>query len=296
MKSRNKKLIVIVGPTASGKTDLAKKLVKKFNGEVISADSRQIYHHMDIGTGKDKSFFQYMIDVREPNEDFSVAEYQQEVYKIIADISSRGKIPFLVGGTGLYINAIIYGYQFPKENKSLRLELEKKTTKQIFQQLKKYDSLSAEKNKNNRRRLIRALEVYLLIGRPLSEYKKKKPDFEYLMLGIDLPREELYKKIDQRVDSRIKEGMIEEVEKLLKMGISHERLQRFGLEYRHLSNYLQNPTPENWKLEISNLKFKTHAFARRQITWFRKNKEIHWIKPLFSDCRQAEKLIQNFLV
>ncbi|OGD66060.1 tRNA (adenosine(37)-N6)-dimethylallyltransferase MiaA [Candidatus Berkelbacteria bacterium RIFCSPHIGHO2_12_FULL_36_9] len=290
-KKTNRKVVVLVGLTASGKTDLAKKLIEKFNGEVISDDSRQIYRGMDLGTGKDKSFFQHMIDVRDPNDDFSVAEYQSEVYKIIKNIFSRGKTPFIVGGTGLYINAVIYGYQIPKQDKDLRMKLEKKTTEQIFEQLKKVDPVSAKKNKSNRRRLIRALESYLVNLRPLSEYKNIKPNFDYLMLGIDLPRQELYQKIDTRVDSRLKEGMIEEVECLLQKGISYDRMQRFGLEYRHLSNYLQNPTPENLKSEIKGLKFKIHAYARRQLTWFRKNKEIHWIR----NYKQANEIIRQFL-
>jgi tRNA dimethylallyltransferase len=287
----SKKIIVIVGPTACGKTNLSKILTRKFNGEVISADSRQIYRHMDIGTGKDKAFLQHMIDIRNPNEDYSVAEYQKEVYKIIEDIFNRGKIPFLVGGTGLYINAVLYGYQFPKTDPKIRSIVEKYSTKKLYSELKKYDSLSAEKNKDNHRRLARALECYLCNLRPLSEYEKQKPAFEFLIIGIDLPREELYLKIDERVDKRIKEGMVEEVETLLEMGISHERLQRFGLEYREISDYLQNPTDENLKLKIKNLKFRIHAFARRQLTWFRKNKEIHWIKCQ----KQGEDLISEFI-
>lgn len=286
-----RKIIVILGPTASGKTDLAKKLVDKYNGEVTSADSRQIFKHMDIGTGKDKSFFQHMIDIREPNEEYSVAEYQKEAYKIIDSIFSRGKTPFLVGGSMLYIDAVLEGYQFPKTDTSLRLEIEAMPMREVYNELKKVDLISAKKNKLNRRRLIRALEVYLLNSRSQSEYKKTKPNFEYLIIGIDVPRKELYKRIDDRVDIRIKDGMVEEVENLLKMGVSHERLQSFGLEYRHLSNYLQNPTPENLKSEIINLKYKIHAFARRQLTWWRRNRNINWINSQ----KEAEKLIKNFL-
>ena len=290
-KPINKKLIAIVGATASGKSNLAKKLIKKFNGVAISADSRQIYRYMDIGTGKDKSFFQHMIDIRDPKEDYSVAEYQKEVYKIIDKIFGSGEIPFLVGGTGLYLNAVLYGYQFPKTDPSLRAKIEKLNINELFQELKKYDPVSAEKNKTNHRRLARALESYLVNSRPLSKYKKKKPLFDYLIIGIDIPREELYKKIDERVDDRIKKGMIREVENLLKMGISHERLQRFGLEYREISDYLQNPTDENLKFKIKNLKFRIHAFARRQLTWFRKNKEIVWVDSY----NKAEKLISKYL-
>jgi len=285
----NHKIIVIVGPTASGKTDLARKLIKKFNGEVISADSRQIYRGMDLGTGKDKSFLQHMIDIRNPNDDFSVAEYQSETYKIIDDIISKNKIPFLVGGTGLYINSIIYGYQIPKTDFKLRQKIEKFSDKKIINELKKIDPLSYEKNKNNRRRMIRALEVFLLTKRPLSSYKNIKPNFNFLMLGVNLPRGELYQKIDKRVDNRIKEGMIEEVEALNKSGVSHGRLQQFGLEYKYISEYLQGIT--SLEEMIQKLKFKIHAYARRQITWFRKNKEIIWIKNIF----EAEKQIQRFL-
>lgn len=291
IKMNKCRLVVIAGPTSSGKTSLAKKLIRKYNGEVISADSRQIYRHMDIGTGKDKSFLQHMIDIREPNEKYSLAEYQQEVYKIIDDIFSRGKIPFLVGGTGLYINAIIYGYQIPKTDLNLRKKIEKYSDKRLISELKKNDPLSLEKNKNNRRRLVRALEVYLLTSRPLSEYKNKKPNFSYLLLGINLSRKKLYKRIDQQVEKRIKDGMIIEVKKLLEMGLNHHKMENFGLEYRAISEYLQNPTNENWKSKIENLKFKTHDFARRQLTWLRKNKEIVWVK----NNKDANKAISDFL-
>jgi len=301
--NQTRKIIVIAGPTASGKTDLAKTLSNKFNGEVISADSRQIYRGMDIGTGKDKTFFQHMIDIRDPNEDFSVAEFQKETYKIIDNIFSRGRIPFLVGGSGLYINAVIYGYQFPKTDPHLRSKIESLSADELIEKLKKFDPASAEKNINNHRRLARALESYLYNSRPLSEYKKEKPNFQYLMLGIDIPREELYARIDRRVDSRIKEGMIEEIDKLLKSGVSYERLHRFGLEYRFVSEYLQQVNSQKYfanhhepivnclKQEmIQKLKFKIHDFARRQLTWFRRNKEINWIQ----NDNQAEKLIHQF--
>jgi len=297
----NNKIVVIVGPTASGKSDLAKHLIKKFNGEAISADSRQIYRHMDIGTGKDKTFTQHMIDIREPFEDYSVAEYQKEVYQLIDEIINHEKVPFIVGGTGLYINAVIYGYQFPKTNLKLRTKIEKLGTNELYNRLKKYDPISAEKNKDNHRRLVRAMESYLYNRRPLSKYRKKKPDLEYLMLGIDIPRKELYERIDKRVDARIKEGMIEEVKKLLETGISHNRLQRFGLEYRYISEFLQKANSQKpmtnsstIKFEmIQKLKYKIHAFARRQFTWFRKNREIIWIKSESDAVKPIRKFLQN---
>ena len=294
-----RKLIAIIGPTASGKTDFSKILSKEFNGEVISVDSRQVYRNMDIGTGKDKTFFQHMIDIRDPNEDYSVAEYQKETYRIIDEVFSRNKTPFLVGGTGLYINAVLYGYQFPKTDSKLRTKIEILNINELIQELKKYDPISAEKNKSNHRRLARALESYLYNSRPLSKYKKKKPNFKYLIVGIDIPRDQLYKKIDKRVDDRINAGMIEEVKNLLKKGVSYERLQRFGLEYRYISEYLSSINnltsgidKEKLKQDmIQKLKYKIHDFARRQLTWFRKNKEIVWINSI----KEAKSLVNSFI-
>lgn len=288
----NRKLVAIVGPTASGKTNLAIFLAQKFGGELISADSRQVYRGMDIGTGKDKSYPQHLIDIRNPQEQYSVAEFQSDAYKIIFDCFKKNKLPILVGGTGLYINAVLRGYEIPKTSLALRDELDKLETQELLNQLKTYDPMSYQKiNHHNRRRILRAIECAIVNRRPLSEYQNKKPNFNYLIISIDLDRKKLYQQIDERVDRRIKAGMIEEVEGLLKSGISHDRLQRFGLEYREISDYLQNPTPENLKLKFKNLKFRIHDFARRQLTWFRKNREIHWVK----NKNQAEKLVRTFL-
>ncbi|MCL5795529.1 MAG: tRNA (adenosine(37)-N6)-dimethylallyltransferase MiaA [Patescibacteria group bacterium] len=301
---KKNKVIAIVGPTASGKTDLAIFLAGKFSGELISADSRQVYRGMDIGTGKDKSYPQHLIDVCDPQDQYSVAEFQKAAYKIIFDCFKKNKLPILVGGTGLYINAVLQGYQIPKTSLALRAELDKLADKDLFTQLKSYDLNSYNKiDHANRRRVLRALECAIVNKRPLSEYKQKKPDFQYLILGIDLPRQKLYDRIDQRVDKRIKQGMIEEVENLMKQGILFERLQRFGLEYRIISDYLVklktvncSPADEAGKLATRNemvekLKFRIHDFARRQLTWFRKNKEINWIK----NKKEAEKLTKSFL-
>lgn len=287
-----RKIIAIVGPTASGKTDLAIFLAKKYDCELISADSRQVFRKMDIGTGKDKSYPQHLIDIRDPMENYSVAEYQSDAYKIIFDIFKKKKIPILVGGTGLYIDAVLKGYEIPKTSLKLREELSHLTNVEILAQLKSYDPASYEKiDHNNRRRILRALESSIVNRRPFSEVQAKKPNFNLLIIGIDLPRKKLYERIDERVDKRLKQGMVEEVEHLLKSGVTYERMQNFGLEYRFISNYLKNPTPENFKLEITNLKFKTHAFARRQLTWFRRNKDIRWVK----NQKEAEQLIRKFL-
>ncbi len=316
------KIIVITGPTASGKTSLAVDLAKIYNGEIICVDSRTIYKGLDIGTAKpyiDKPYknrnlrgcggfgpvyeidgvIHYGLDICDPKVRYSVAEFQQLAYKIIKDIIKRGKIPFLIGGTGFYIDAITKGYKFrvssKSESKKIRKKIEKLSDKEIESRIEKVDPDTLKKYKNNRRRLIRALEVYELHKKPISKYQKQKPPYEFLYLVIDWPRKELYQRIDKWVDQRIKMGMIEEIKGLLKKGISHQRLQELGLEYRYISNYLQNPSFLNLKSEILNLKFKIHAFARRQLTWFRKNKQIHWLKAGRDLKLKAEELISGFL-
>lgn len=289
MTKKINKLIAIVGPTASGKTDLAIFLAKKFNGELISADSRQVYRGMDIGTGKDKSYPQYLIDICDPDTQYSVAQFQKDAYKAIYVIFKKKKIPIMVGGTGLYIDSVLKGYKIPKTSLALREELDKLNSADLLKQLKSYDKASYQKiDHNNRRRILRALEASIVNRRPLSDYKAHQPKFDALTIGIDMPREELYSRIDKRVDERISSGMIEEVQGLLEKGVSHDRLQRYGLEYRFIDNYLQKVFPKEEM--IQKLKFAIHDFARRQLTWFRKNKEINWVK----NCNDASVLVEKF--
>lgn len=312
------KVIVVLGPTSSGKTSLAINLAKKFNGEIICADSRSVYKGLDIGTAKpyiDKpvkksnlvgypSFdpvyeidgvVHYALDIADPKDNYSVAEFQKLSYSLIKNIITRGKIPFLVGGTGLYIDAVTQGFQFPKEDLKIREEVEKLSDKDLINKLKKIDSETLKKYKNNRRRLVRALEVYLVNKKPISAYTKNHPPYEFLYLAIDWPRSELYSRIDKWVDERLKMGLIEEVKKLHNAGLSYDRLEQFGLEYRYISKYLKNPTDDNLKLEICNLKFKIHAFARRQYTWFRRNKEIHWLSSDKNVNNEAKKIVEAYL-
>lgn len=288
-----RKIIVIAGPTASGKTDLAKTLIKKFNGEIISADSRQVYKGLDIGTGKDKSFFQYLIDIREPEEKFTVADFQKEAQKAVEEIYKKGKIPFIVGGTGFYIDSFLKNKRLapPPKNPYLRKELEKQSCEELFEQLKKLDPQTAAIiDKHNKRRLIRALEVCLETGKPFSSFGQESPSqFKVLYLVIDLPRSILYQKIDQRLSKRLQEGMIEEVQNLLKQGVSAQWLKSLGLEYRYITEYLEGKYSKEEMIE--KLKYAIHRFARRQITWFKKNKEAIWIQNI----HQAEKLIKEFL-
>lgn len=335
---KNNKLVAIIGPTASGKTDIAIKLAKQFNGEIVCADSRTIYRGMDIGTAKPFIGYEhkiinsnefgpiyqingvnhYMIDICDPKNVYTVAEFVKLAKSVISNIFLRGKTPFLVGGSGLYIDAILQNFQFPKFDVELRKKLELKSEDELTKELIIVDPISVEKYQKNKRRLIRALEVYLLTGKPISKYNKRKTNFQSLILAIDWTRSELYKRIDDRVDSRIKLGMIEEVENLHTSGLSWDRLESFGLEYRYIAEYLKTKN-EKRKATIKNfhpakigrgkkfntqkdndllkqemiqvLKFKIHAFARRQLTWFRKNKEIVWVKNI----NEAKKNIKDYL-
>ncbi|MFA6526100.1 MAG: tRNA (adenosine(37)-N6)-dimethylallyltransferase MiaA [Candidatus Buchananbacteria bacterium] len=322
MPSSKPKLIVILGPTATGKTKLAVSLARKFKGEIISADSRQVYRGMDIGTGKDLREYglkspsvaskrasgrasggsktasavpYHLIDIIRPQADFNVAKYQKLAYKAIGDVQSRGKLPMLVGGTGLYIDAVIKGYEFMEHGtyniKQIRQKLEKLTLAQLLVKLKKIDSETFDKiDKKNRRRVQRAVEIFYETGKTKSEIDKKSPpDYDILVLGIKYPLEKIYGKIDKRLSGRMKEGMIREVKSLRQQGVSWKKLDGFGLEYRYVSRYLRGQITEAEMLE--QLKNAIHHFAKRQLTWFKRNQDIIWI----SGAIEAEKAIKKFL-
>jgi tRNA dimethylallyltransferase len=314
MKKISKKLIVVLGPTATGKTKLAVFLASKFNGEIISADSRQVFRGMDIGTGKDLADYvvnqgrkkvtipHYLIDVVSPQTEFNVAKYQRLAYQAIEDILSRGKLPILVGGTGLYLDAVIYGYDFvsqptKKELIEVRKKLDKLNLKQLLKKLEKIDPETFKViDRDNRRRVQRALEIYYQTGQRKSELNsKKKPDYESLILGIKFPLEEIYQKISRRLRERIAEGMIKEVKKLHDRGVSWQRLDDFGLEYRYVSRYLRGIITKEEMLE--QLEREIRRFSKRQLTWFKRNKEIIWPagNSLKEKIAQAEKKVKKFI-
>ncbi|OGM89692.1 tRNA (adenosine(37)-N6)-dimethylallyltransferase MiaA [Candidatus Wolfebacteria bacterium RBG_13_41_7] len=320
------KIIVVLGPTASGKSDLAVKIAKKLSArggsEIISADSRQVYKGLDIGSGKVprdktnlwKSDFQnmevglpyiykgivhHLLDVASPKNTFTVSQYQKLAGKAIEEILKRGKIPIICGGTGFYIDALIYDYKLPEvpPQPKLRKELEKKSCEELFKQLKKLD-LRRTKNidKFNKRRLIRALEIVLITQKPIpalfssaSINGSKKFQYNILFIGVKKSQEKLKKIIAKRLKKRLKNGMIEEIEKLHKQGVSWKKLESLGLEYRWLARYLQNKV--NYAEMISLLQKDIEHYAKRQMTWFKKNKNINWIE----NYEQTKKLINNFL-
>ena len=291
------KLIVILGPTATGKTALSIKLAKKFNGEIISADSRQVYKGMDIGTGKVtkkemKGIPHYLLDVASPKRKFTVVQYQKLALEAIRKILKKGKLPFLVGGTGFYIQAVVNGVFFPKikPDWQLRGELEKLSTQKLFNKLKKLDPKRAKTiDKKNRRRLIRALEIVIKSGKPVPPLKKKPPEFKVLMIGIKKSLKEIKKLIKKRLLKRLRRGMITEVKRLRKEGISWKRLEDFGLEYRYIAQYLQGKI--NRKEMMRKIQKESEHYAKRQMTWFKKDKRIFWIK----NYKEAKKIVKNFL-
>lgn len=287
------KVIAIVGATSSGKTSWAKKLALKFSAKIISADSRQIYRGFDIGTGKDKSFRQELIDIINPDQTYSVAEYQRAANALINQYLRMKSLPMLVGGSGLYLDAVLHGYVIPslkKESLKLRTKLEKQSAEKLYQQLEKLDPAAAKKiDKQNKRRIIRALEVSLLSKRPFSSLQKKiKPKFKTLVIGIKTDRETLYSKIDARVEQMIKDGLVEEMRDLLKKYRADlPSLNTIG--YKEIGDYLRGKI--TLREAIAKIKTNTHAYVRRQETWFKRDKNIKWVKT-YDD---AEKLIQKFL-
>jgi tRNA dimethylallyltransferase len=306
-----KKLIVILGPTASGKTEMALKLAKKFNGEIVNADSRQIYREMEIGTGspflqiqnsipstRDKiqnsvnNIPHHLFHIISPDQKFSLAQYKKLALKTIKDIQRRGKLPILVGGTGLYISAIVDNLKIPKAPPSdeIRNKLEKHTKKYLFNKLKKIDSQSAKNiGPDNKRKLIRALEVYEITGKLFSAQQVKgKPLFNILQIGIKTDRAKLYKKIDKRVDKMIKMGLIEETKKLSKK-YSFDLPAMSGIGYFEISAYLSNEM--SLADATQKIKYRTHQYARRQMTWFKRDERIKWV----SNYKEAKNLVKNFL-
>lgn len=306
------RVVVVLGTTASGKTSLAVKFAKKFGGEIISADSTQVYKGMDIGTGKDLNEYQlasgkqqaasvkipyHLIDIVNPNDKFSVADWKIQAESAIRNILKRGKLPIVCGGTALYINALIEGYEFGKKSKApkikkSKLNLNKLPLKRLLSELKKVDPETYEIiDKNNRRRVQRALEIFYESGIKKSDQQiKTPPAYDFFLLGLTFPRPALNARIDKRLLERIeKEGMIKEVKRLHNKGVNWKRLEEFGLEYRFVSRYLRDKI--SCEEMVEQLKNAIHHFAKRQMTWFKRNKDIVWIK----NYSEADKKLRKFI-
>lgn len=299
----NNPLIVLVGPTASGKTSLSIRLAKYFSGEIVSADSRQVYRSLDIGSGKVtademQGVAHHLLDVAQPGERFTVAHFKQLVDRALADIYSRDLQPFIVGGSMLYVDAVVEQYHIPDvgRDENYRSYLESCDTDQRLRLLNEVDpDMYASIDRNNSRRVIRALEVYHLSGIPLSRQRTKagaNPDL-VLKLCIELPRSALYESIDRRVDTRMS-GMIDEVRGLLASGVSASWLVNLGLEYRFLTRFITETSQSIKDLGdmTQKLKFAIHDFARRQLIWYRRDSSLCRIH----DYDDAARRIELFLL
>ena len=302
MSVQKPKIIAIVGPTASGKTSLSIFLAQKLGGEVISADSRQVYRGLDIGTGKvtKKEMAgvpHHLLDVISPKKQFTVSDFVRLATKAYSNVLQNNSIAIIVGGTGLYIDTFLGRMSYPEvpPNPKLRALLEKKTAPQLFAQLQKLDPRRAANiEKENPRRLVRAIEIAKAIGQsPLPTLEQK---YDVLWLGINPPQETLYKNIHTRLLDRITQGMVVEAQKLHTNGLSYKRMDALGLEYRSLSQLLQNKvSKEDF---ILGLERAIQHYAKRQIRWFKRNKDIHWVQsPPTSRAGKAEawRLAKEFL-
>lgn len=298
------KLIVIIGPTASGKSELAVWLAKKFPGEIISADSRQVYHGLDIGTGKingrwqrreDQRIYVYKniphhcIDFVSPKKTYTVAEFKERAKNAIKNITSRGKIPIIAGGTGFWIDTLVYDIHLPAvpPNWKLRRRLEKKSAKELLKILKNLDPRRAQTvEPKNPRRLIRAIEIARTIGK-VPKIEKRTP-YTTLWIGLKPPQAPLKQKVASRAKNMIKRGLVKETKKLLQGGISRKRVQELGFEYLNTLDYLENKISREEFAE--RLIRGTLSYAKRQMTWFGKNRNIRWINTPDS----AFLLAENF--
>jgi tRNA dimethylallyltransferase len=287
-------LIAIVGQTATGKSALAIRLCEEIGGEIVTADSRQVYRYMDIGTDKPSQEERarvphHMLDLVEPDESYTLALYQSGAYATIEDILSRGKVPVLAGGTPLYLNAVLEGWTIPRvePNMALRAELESEAaligSAALHDRLRGLDpDAAAGILPSNTRRIVRALEVIILTGEPISgQQRKVPPPYRMLEIGLTVSRDELYARIDRRVDGQVARGLVQEVEALHDKGYTYELPSMSGLGYRQIGEYLQGRAtlPE----AVQRIKWDTHSFARHQGNWFRRMKTAHWLDVSTTD-------------
>jgi tRNA dimethylallyltransferase len=295
------RLLAVVGPTGVGKSRLALSLARDFGGEIVSADSRQVYHYMDIGTAKptreELSLIpHHLIDVVNPDEDFSLAQYQKLAYEAIADVQKRGKLPILVGGSGLYVRAVLESWQIPKVAPDLKLRrnLEGRGGEELYRELAKVDPAAAQRiDPRNVRRIIRALEVYKGADVPVSQLRlKTKPLYETLIIGLTTDRAELYRRIDLRVDEMIRLGLLNEVKGLVAKGYSFNLPAMSGIGYKQVGMHLREEL--TLPAAIEQIKFETHRLVRHQYSWFRlKDDRIRWFD--IGEESQIKAMVAKFI-
>jgi tRNA dimethylallyltransferase len=304
----NNKIIVILGPTSSGKSSIAIKLAKKFSGEIISADSRQIYRGMDVGTGKisgkydekNKTFISenvihYGINILNPKTKYSAAQFKKYADRIIKNILKRKKLPIICGGTGFWIKTIVDNVVYPevKPNLKLRSILRNKSAEELFSILKKLDPERAKNiDAKNPVRLIRAIEICKSLGKvPNVKHQTLNTKYKFLQIGINLPKEKLHENIQKRLKQRLHSGMIEEVSNLRKQGLSWKKIQSFGLGYSLIPEYLQGKIKTKEEL-FEKIYSAEKDYAKRQMTWFKKDKRIVWINK-YNEIKTSVKYFLN---
>lgn len=286
--TKKPKIIAVIGPTSSGKTALAVEIARKIGGEIISTDSRQIYRGLDIGSGKVtktemRGVPHHLLDIASPKRVFSVAQYQRLAVRAVRDISKRGKVPVLCGGTGLYIDAILSGQVFPAvpPNAKLRQSLGKLPSKELFIKLKHLDPVRAKNiDAKNPHRLIRAIEIAIALG-SVPKLTPTKSNYESLLLGLTLSRDEFQTRIHTRLVKRLRQGMLAEARLLHANGLSWKRLDALGLDYRFQAQYLQGKISKQEMMH--QIEKESWLYAKRQMVWFKRNKNIVWLHPTESE-------------
>ena len=296
------KLIILAGPTASGKTSVSIDLAKRIGGEIVSADSMQVYRGMDVGTAKIKAdemqgVKHYLINVLDPTEDFNIVKFQDMVKYSIEEIKRNGHIPILVGGTGFYIQSVIYDIDFDTQDdngdirKALEEEYDKMGADFMYEKLKKIDSVSAENIHNNKKRIIRAIEYFLINNALISEHnesqRKKDSPYDFRFFVLNPPRDILYDRINQRVDKMVEEGLVREVKGLKNTGLSIENISMQGIGYKEILEYLDGEITLDEA--IDNIKQNTRHMAKRQVTWFKREKDVIYINPF--EFENNEKIV-----
>lgn len=305
------KVVVITGPTATGKTKLAVALAKEFDGEIVSADSMQLYRRMDVGTAKvspeeTEGIAHHMIDIAEPNESYSVSRYVEDAAKCVDDILSRGRLPIIAGGTNLYIDSLISGRDFADNecDNALRQELDREYDalggEKMLEKLQSFDPERAAKlHPADRRRIIRAIEVFKLTGKTITQHdletQQRPPRYDAAVIALDFAdRAKLYERIDRRVDLMVREGLFAEVEQLIKSGLSDECTAMQAIGYKEPAAYLRGEITKDEAIEF--IKRESRRYAKRQLTWLRRSKDIFWIRWGASpDFQEARRLSTEYL-